>query len=84
MKLTEMPNIGKTLAKKLSTAGIDSPEKLIEIGSLTALMRIRTETDSGCLNMLYALEGAIRGVRWHSLSKDVKEELKRELSKLDI
>ncbi len=81
--MTDLPNIGKTLAEKLESVGIDTPEKLIETGSLNALQRIRLESDSGCINMLYALEGAIRGIRWYSLSKEVKEELKRELQKLD-
>ncbi len=26
--------------------------------------------------MLYALEGAIEGIRWYSLSNDIKQELK--------
>lgn len=31
--LTEMMNIGKEMAKKLTAVGIDSSEKLIQIGS---------------------------------------------------
>ncbi|MBX4260419.1 TfoX/Sxy family protein (plasmid) [Clostridium estertheticum] len=26
--------------------------------------------------MLYAIEGAIEGIRWHYLSDDIKQELK--------
>ena len=32
-ELTDMMNIGQEMAKKLNTVGIDSSEKLIEIGN---------------------------------------------------
>ncbi|WP_309245476.1 TfoX/Sxy family DNA transformation protein [Clostridium estertheticum] len=31
--------------------------------------------NSACINKLYALEGSIQGIRWHNLSKEVKNEL---------
>ncbi len=79
MKLSKMPNIGKELEKKLESVGIQSSEQLIEIGSIKALRKITAIHNSGCLNMLYALEGAIRGIRWHYLSADTKKELKAKL-----
>lgn len=76
-QLTDLPNIGSTLAKKLTLVGIDSKEELSEIGSERALIRIASLENSGaCINMLYALEGAIQGIRWHGLSADRKQELK--------
>ncbi|MBZ9688850.1 TfoX/Sxy family protein [Clostridium estertheticum] len=33
--------------------------------------------DSACINRLYALKGAIQGIRWHNLSNEVKNELKK-------
>ncbi|MDR2933229.1 MAG: TfoX/Sxy family protein [Oscillospiraceae bacterium] len=75
--LTTLPNISKVNEAKLIKAGIDTPEKLRELGSREALMRVRIHADAGaCLNMLYGLEGAIRGIRWHDLPNDVKKELK--------
>jgi len=79
MKLSKLPNIGKELEKKLKSVGIQSPDELIEIGSINALRKIGVIHDSGCLNMLYALEGAIQGIRWHYLSADIKKELKDKL-----
>ncbi|MCF7794109.1 MAG: TfoX/Sxy family protein [Candidatus Cloacimonetes bacterium] len=76
MKLHEMPNIGKQLAAKLEKVGINDSEEFITIGSKEAFVRIKTELDDGCINMLYTLEGAVQGIRWHSLSKDQKNELK--------
>lgn len=77
MKLTDLPNISKVNAKKLRDAGIETPEELRRLGSREALFRVRLHSDPGaCLNMLYGLEGAIRGIRWHDLPDDVKAELK--------
>ncbi|MBZ4647543.1 MAG: TfoX C-terminal protein [Clostridia bacterium] len=75
-KLSDMPNIGKELEKQLKKAGVETPEQLIELGSKETFRRIRSVDSSACINRLYALEGAIRNVRWHYLSQDIKDELK--------
>lgn len=76
-ELTELPNIGKTLSEKLQRIGIKSENDLKKIGSENAIIKISTLDNHGaCLNMLYALEGAIQGIRWHNLDKAKKQELK--------
>lgn len=82
--LESAPNIGKVLKEKLLEAGISSLEELKSTGSEQAFLRIRTLHDSedGCINMLYALEGAIQGIRWHGLPKERKAELKEFLKLL--
>ncbi len=75
--LTDLPNIGKTLAVKLNSIGIRTEEELKQIGSENAIIKISTLENSGvCINMLYALEGAIQGIRWHDLDTRKKQELK--------
>ena len=75
-KLTVLPNIGSTLASKLIKIGISNPHELREMGSENAIIKIATIENSGlCINMLYALEGAVQGIRWHGLNKDRKTEL---------
>jgi DNA transformation protein and related proteins len=69
-------NIGSTLSDKLLSVGINSIEALKSEGSENAFIRIRTIDPSACLNMLYALEGAIRDIRWHNLEESRKNELK--------
>jgi len=69
-------NIGSTLSDKLLSAGINSIDELESVGSEDAFIRIRTIDSSACLNMLYALEGAIRDIRWHDLDISKKNELK--------
>ena len=72
-----MPNIGKEVSKKLIAVGIDTPEKLIELGSKKAFIRIKTIDDTACFSMLQGLEGAIQGIRWHHLPEPVKKDLKQ-------
>lgn len=76
--LTKLPNIGKTLAQKLQEVDIYTEEDLKRLGSEVAIIKISSlENGGACINMLYALEGAIQNVRWHSLSMLKKEELKQ-------
>jgi DNA transformation protein len=76
-KLTDSPNIGATLAEKLENIGVTSLEEVRKAGSKDLLARLAARDPNGvCLLMLYALEGAVQGIRWHGLSQDKKEELK--------
>ncbi len=75
--LTKLPNIGGVLAEKLNKIGIFSFDQLAELGSIETVLRIGETDMMTCYNMLYALEGAIIGVRWHGLPKSDREELKR-------
>lgn len=75
--LTELPNIGKTLAIKLNKAGIMTEGDLKAVGSENAIIKIATIENNGvCINMLYAIEGAIQGIRWHGLDNERKSELR--------
>ena len=75
-ELISMMNIGKEMAKKLTTVGIDSSEKLIEVGAKQAFLKLKQEYPQVCLVHLYALEGAIHDVEFNSLSENTKKELK--------
>lgn len=82
--LTDLPNIGMVVARKLEAAGIATPEDLKALGSVEALRRIRVENeeDTPCRGMLSGLEGAIRGVRWHAIPKSERDELWRRYQSL--
>jgi DNA transformation protein and related proteins len=73
--LINQPNLGKELVKQLTQIGITSIEELVNMGSENAFIKIKTIDESACINRLYALEGAVQGIRWHSLSKQRKAEL---------
>ncbi len=75
-ELTSLPNIGEKLEKQLNNVGISTFEQLKEIGSKEAWRRILETDSSACIMRLSALEGAVRGIRWHNLDDDVKADLK--------
>lgn len=79
-----MPNIGKVVERQLEEVGITTCDQLIEVGSKEAFARIRNIDSSACLNRLYALEGAIQGIRWHYLSQEVKNDLKEYFQRVKI
>lgn len=76
-ELSTLPNIGKVVELQLNEVGIETIEQLIDVGSKQAWLRIKSIDESACINRLYALEGAVEGIRWHNLSIEVKEELKK-------
>lgn len=75
-ELSTLPNIGAKLEAQLADGGINTIEGLKEVGSREAWLRILANDPSACLMRLSALEGAIRGVRWHYLDDDTKKSLK--------
>ncbi len=74
--LTAMMNIGKEMERKLISAGIDCPEKLIELGAKDAFLKLRETYPNVCLVHLYTLEGAIYNTEYNRLPEDKKRELK--------
>lgn len=74
-ELSALPNIGKAVEQQLHEVRIETVEQLVELGSKLAWMKIKEIDDSACINRLYALEGAIQGIRWHDLSEEIKTEL---------
>jgi DNA transformation protein len=76
-ELSKLPNVGKVLEQNLIMVGIDTPEKLWEIGAKEAFMRIRLSVDSGaCMHMLYGLQGAVEGINDTLLSDETKQDLR--------
>ena len=75
----QLRNVGPRLATKLVEAGIDTPEKLRQIGAKRAFEKIYPAGDSyGDFNAayLYALEGAIRNCDWLDIPEKLKQEYK--------
>ncbi len=81
-ELTSLTNIGKEMASKLISVGIDTPEKLIESGSKEAFFKLKEKYPQVCLVHLYTLEGAVSNVEYDKLSEAKKKELKEYSDKL--
>jgi len=75
-ELSKLPNISKVVEGKLNEIGISTQEQLKNIGSKQAFLNIKKNDSGACVNMLCVLEGAIQRIRWHSLSDEVKQQLK--------
>ena len=76
-ELADLPNLGKQALRLLTSVGISSPEELRRVGAVAVACRIRAlrPADPPCRSLVAALEGAIRGVRWHLIPKAEREQL---------
>ena len=75
-ELSKVVNIGPKVEEQLISVGINSLEKLKELGSKNAWLRIQEIDSSACIHRLLALEGAIQGVKKSDLPDSVKADLK--------
>ncbi|MCO5266363.1 MAG: TfoX/Sxy family protein [Lentimicrobium sp.] len=75
MNLNELPNIGPGLVKKLKQVGIETVEDLTQTGAQQAFIRLHVLDHTVCINTLMALEGALKGIRWHHLQPSEKQML---------
>ncbi|OJG45216.1 hypothetical protein RV04_GL002264 [Enterococcus hermanniensis] len=72
-----MKNIGVVNEEKLGRVGIDTAEKLKELGTENSFLKVYHLVDKdACLHLLYALEGAIQDIPKRELSERRKSELR--------
>ena len=77
--LEDLPNIGAVLAGRLRAAGITDDTALLKLGDAAAFLRLRADLpEDACTHTRLALAGAVRGVRWHSLDKALRQKLAEE------
>lgn len=75
-ELSKLENIGKVIEEQLNKVGIKTYEELKKAGSREAWLKIQQIDSSACIHRLYALEGAIQGVKKTLLSDEIRKELK--------
>jgi DNA transformation protein len=73
--IEELPNLGPVSAEWLRQAGITTLGELTALGSVQAYLQVQKLGVKPSLNLLYALEGAIRGSHWLEVKRDSKTEL---------
>lgn len=76
--LKDLPNLGGVVTEQLRRAGIDTPEELRRLGSVAAAVRLAEAGVDVCSSKLSALEGAIRGIRWHRIPAEERAALRAE------
>ncbi len=75
-RLLDLSNIGQVLEKRLHEVEIHTIQQLKTLGAKNAFLRIQRMDSTACLHILYALEGAIQGVRYTQITENKKQELK--------
>ena len=75
-ELSKLINIGSVLEKQLNDVGIKSCDELKNTGSREAWLKIKALDPSACIHRLYALEGAIQGIKKKEHKIALLEELK--------
>ena len=71
----KMRNIGPKSAAWLRQVGLRTSEDLIAAGPVDAFMRVKRAGFKPSLNMLYALEGAMRDCHWQEVPEARRAEL---------
>ena len=76
-ELERMRNLGRVSAARLRAVGIATPEDLKRVGAIEAYVRLRRAFPAAIkVTALYALHGAVTGVRWYALSEEIKAALR--------
>jgi len=78
--LIDLPNLGEVVVAQLARAGITTPAQLRRSGSVGAALRLEAMGVSVCASKLCALEGAIRGIRWHSIPAAERTALQKRFA----
>lgn len=74
-RLESVVNIGPKLAAGLRNIGVDDLDQLCDEGARAVWERLRHAEQFDCVHSLLALEGAVRGIRWHDLPADLRSDL---------
>lgn len=77
--LSELPNIGNAVANQLKQVGILNEDDLKSNGAEQAWLKIQQIDETACINKLYALEGAILGIKKSFVTRRNKRSIKRVL-----
>lgn len=82
--LSELPNIGAKLERRLNEVGIHTKSDLRNVGPVEAHHRIQENYPDETLPVcyyLYAFEGALRGLHWDDIGDDRKKALKKAIGR---
>lgn len=78
-KPPQLMNLGPVSTRWLATVGVRRRADLIRMGPVEAYLRVKAAGHRPSLNLLWALAGAERGLRWNKLSQEHRSQLLLEL-----
>ena len=74
----KLRNIGPKSAAWLRQVGLRTEADLVAIGPVEAFMRVRRAGFKPTMNLLYALEGALRDCHWQDVPEPRRQQLTQE------
>ena len=78
--IRDLPNLGPKSAAILASVDIHTRDDLESIGAVEAYKRAKlVHADRVSLNLLWAMQGALLGIPWNQIPKDMKVELKQKI-----
>jgi DNA transformation protein len=69
LPLSMTPNLGPKSAEILARAGLTTLAQLQAVGAVAAYVRAKRTGANVSLNLLWALEGAVSGLRWQEVAR---------------
>ena len=75
--LARLKNLGPKSTAWLTAIGVDDRRALEALGAIGAYRALKAHGYPVTVLLVYAIEGALRGVHWHDLPPDLKAELAR-------
>ncbi|QIA64808.1 DNA transformation protein [Vibrio astriarenae] len=80
-RLKDLPNLRLATERMLKKAGIETVTQLEEAGAVRAYQAIQeSHTTPVSLELLYSLEGAIRGTHWTVIPQPQREDLASQIN----
>ena len=68
-------NLGLSSMHMLASVGIESKEKLRELGAVAAYVTVQRAGFKPSLNLLWAIEGALSNRHWQDVARDDRLDL---------
>ena len=68
-KISDLNGLGPKSQDMLERAGLMTVEQLKSMGSNAAFVKTRESNNNVSLNLLWALESALTGEKWHVIAK---------------
>lgn len=83
-ELSLLANIGPAIERRLNEIGVRNRADLQALGPAEAYRRIAAASNGRTVSIcfyLYSLQGALDGLHWDALPRDVKDRLLREIDR---
>ena len=74
--ISQLPNLGPQSSRWLAAIGVRTRRDLETLGSIEAYRLLKRQGYNASLNLVYAIEGVLRGCDWNRLPARLKTELK--------